>query len=393
MTGACSISSESIDIFEDMSHLAAHPVVSVAMITYNHEPYIRQALDGVLMQEVRFSYELVIGEDKSTDRTREIVLEYQRRHPDKIRLRLARENIYSKGVNPYFSVLAACRGQYIAFLEGDDYWTDPRKLQKQVNFLEANAEYVMCFHNAEVVNYHLSKVESFICPGAMGTFEFTTSDVLRRGWFYPTASLVFRNVGNMNVPEWVLSSSSGDIALVLWLSLHGKIKMLADVMSVYRRHPAGISLAADHQGYKKLANILFLFESFNRDTNRKYDADVLAGIIHELHEQVPFGWRDAVDNKLVNRSVNYAVKELLNTDSLPEKRALCRELYERDPFFADIVLREYYRHVCWQVPDQKILQALILIITHLPSYCFSKCFVGATLGGARAYLLRHSAWR
>ena len=108
-----------VDKVEDWSRLPVEPLVSVYMITYNHEKFIAQALDGILMQEVDFPYEIVIGEDKSTDRTRAVVCEYQRRHPDKIRLHLSRENLFRQklaGLGP----LAACRGKYIAMCEGDD---------------------------------------------------------------------------------------------------------------------------------------------------------------------------------------------------------------------------------------------------------------------------------
>lgn len=112
------------------------PLVSVWMITYNHEKFIAQAIDSVIMQKTNFDYEIVIGEDCSTDRTREIVLEYKAKHPDKFKLLLQEKNV---GMMQNFIVtLKTCNGKYIALLEGDDYWTDPLKLQKQVDFLQAN---------------------------------------------------------------------------------------------------------------------------------------------------------------------------------------------------------------------------------------------------------------
>ena len=129
-----------VDKVEDWSNLPLEPLVSVKTMTYNHEPYIQKAVDSILMQEVDFPYEIVIGEDRSTDRTREIVCNYQRRHPDRIRLRLARENLHSQGLRPGTGGSKACRGKYIAFLEGDDYWTDRHKLQKEVDWLEARSD-------------------------------------------------------------------------------------------------------------------------------------------------------------------------------------------------------------------------------------------------------------
>lgn len=122
----------------DPAVLSKTPLVSVKMITYNHEPYIAQAIEGVLEQETDFPFELVIGEDCSTDRTREIVLEYQKKHPDIIRVITSDKNV---GVNKNSKrVYKVCRGKYIAFCEGDDYWHHPQKLQKQVDYLEAHPE-------------------------------------------------------------------------------------------------------------------------------------------------------------------------------------------------------------------------------------------------------------
>lgn len=121
--------------------LSKNPLVSVKMITYNHEPYIAQAIEGVIMQETDFPIELIIGEDCSTDRTREIVLDYQKKHPDIIRVITSEKNVGMQKNS--FRTNKACRGKYIAICEGDDYWIDPLKLRKQVDFLEANSDYGM----------------------------------------------------------------------------------------------------------------------------------------------------------------------------------------------------------------------------------------------------------
>jgi glycosyltransferase involved in cell wall biosynthesis len=119
----------------------ASPIkVSVAMITYNHERYIAKALDNVLSQSTNFDYEVIIGEDFSTDNTRSIIIDYQKRYPDKFQLLLNDKNI---GMHKNTAqVLRACRGQYVALLEGDDYWTSTHKLQLQVDFLDRHPECV-----------------------------------------------------------------------------------------------------------------------------------------------------------------------------------------------------------------------------------------------------------
>ena len=139
----------------DPEKLCKNPVVSVHMITYNHEPYIRQAIEGVMMQKTDFEFELVIGEDASTDKTREICFEYQKKYPDKIRVLWWHENLYR---NPHPAGgngarnSARCRGEYIAFCEGDDYWTDSNKLQKQVDIMRAKPTVGLVFGNARILH-------------------------------------------------------------------------------------------------------------------------------------------------------------------------------------------------------------------------------------------------
>ena len=123
----------------DKTLLTDNPLVSVLITTYNHEPYIDQAIEGVLFQETDFSIELVIGEDCSTDRTREIVMEFQKKHPEIIRLIISDKNVGARKNSR--RTLQACRGKYIAFCEGDDYWHDPNKLQIQYNYLEKHPEF------------------------------------------------------------------------------------------------------------------------------------------------------------------------------------------------------------------------------------------------------------
>jgi len=117
------------------------PLVSVWMITYNHEKYIAQAIDSILTQKTNIDYEIVIGDDYSTDRTREIVLEYKSKHPEKIKLLLQKKNVGL--MQNFIDTLKACTSKYIALLEGDDYWTDPKKLQKQIDYMSANPQCVM----------------------------------------------------------------------------------------------------------------------------------------------------------------------------------------------------------------------------------------------------------
>ena len=236
-----------VDTVEDMGRLPEQPLVSVWMITYNHEKFIAQALDGILMQEVDFPYEIVLGEDYSTDRTREIVCDYQRRHPDKIRLRLSRENLWSHKLKNSIGVLSACRGKYIALCEGDDYWTDPKKLQKQVDILEAHPECSACFTNAAVENENGDEQPSVYLgsgrPESLGLRprrDYLSQIDLIWAWCVPTCTMVMRHEHVKVLPGWLSQIPAGDWGLGMILSERGPFKYLDINTATYRRHQGGV---------------------------------------------------------------------------------------------------------------------------------------------------------
>ena len=141
------------------------PTVSICCITYNHAPYIRSALDGFLMQETDFAYEILIHDDASTDGTADIIREYTARYPDIIKPILREENQYSKGIsNISIFNFPRARGEFIAMCEGDDYWTDPHKLRKQVDFLRAHPDCSLCFHSSKIISVDGSMAEGMMRP-------------------------------------------------------------------------------------------------------------------------------------------------------------------------------------------------------------------------------------
>lgn len=204
------------------------------MLAYNHERYIAQALDSALMQQVHFDYEILIGEDCSTDNTRDILIRYQQEYPDKIRLLLPDKNVGMH--NNFIQTFKACRGNYIALLEGDDFWTSPDKLQKQVDFLDAHADYTICFHNALYL-YQDGSTKSFLSPESRKNI-FTLEDVLYRNWM-STASIMFRQGFIYEFPDWIYDVNFIDWILQIILAQHGKIGYIDDIMNVYRIHSEG----------------------------------------------------------------------------------------------------------------------------------------------------------
>jgi glycosyltransferase involved in cell wall biosynthesis len=214
------------------------PLVSIWITAYNHVDYIRQALDSVLMQKTGFDYEIVLGEDCSTDGTRDIVLQYKEKYPDKFRLFLPEQNL---GMLPMFrETYALLTGKYIAWLDGDDFWTDPDKLQKQVDFLESHPDYVMCFHKATDVNQILNTEKESLDPDNMLPGATLTSEqFLHIRNPVRSSSVLHRNVLERTLPEAFYSIPYSDWAFYFLLLKHGKAKYMDDNMSVYRIHGGG----------------------------------------------------------------------------------------------------------------------------------------------------------
>lgn len=214
------------------------PLVSVCCITYNHEPYIRDAIEGFLLQKTAFPIEIIIHDDASTDKTAEIIKSYANKYPDLIFPIYQTENQYSKGIRRIAVIFTfpKVRGKYIALCEGDDYWTDPFKLQKQVDFMEENPDCSVCFHAAEQIYGDRDLKNNVKRPKRIprnGKYSMRHA-ILGGGSFMPTASMVLRTKICHNFPAWVFRSPVGDIPLMLVLAEQGKIGYIKDVMSVYR---------------------------------------------------------------------------------------------------------------------------------------------------------------
>lgn len=237
-----------------------NPLVSISVITYNHEHFIRETLDNILAQKTTFSYEVILGEDCSTDNTRAICIEYKNKFPDIIRLRLPETNMGS--MNNWLENLSNCKGKYIALCEGDDYWTDEYKLQKLIDFLESHPDYVMCGHA------HKTTFDNKTFQEHYGSKEeYTIEDILSDSWSIMTASIVYRN-HSFKFPTWFKTIKNGDMGLQMLLATKGKIHFINEIMSVYRIHPGGIS--ATLKPLSQACWLTYLLFLFNRETNKTY---------------------------------------------------------------------------------------------------------------------------
>ena len=233
------------------------PLVSICCLTFNHVSYVLQALDGFLMQKTSFDYEIIIHDDASTDGTQEIIKAYQENYPEIIKPILQSENQYSKGIKPIFKyVFPRAQGKYIAMCEGDDYWTDPLKLQKQVDFLERNLDCSFCFTRATKVFVNQDKPDQ-VYPHELKKTIYSPKEYLD---FTTTAtcSLVFRNLKlteGINFP--VLEHSQGDFILYCHLLHYGNAGALNDVTCTYNKHEGGVSFnnSTKHNLFRRIKEL------------------------------------------------------------------------------------------------------------------------------------------
>lgn len=211
------------------------PHVSIRCITYNHAQYIAQAIESFLEQKTTFPFEIIVHDDASTDGTDEIIREYEKRFPKIIKPIYERENLYSKQDGSFQRIInSTCKGDYIALCEGDDYWCDCGKLQKQVDFLDSHPEYSACTHNT-ILKILDKNREEVMFPQMDEIFLLKDYE---KG--YHTSSIVCKRHLLLNWPDFmVLSPVPGDVKMDILFKIAGPVYRFADVMSVYRFGVAG----------------------------------------------------------------------------------------------------------------------------------------------------------
>ena len=236
-------------------------VVSISCITYNHAPYIRQCLDGFMMQKTNFAFEVLIHDDASTDGTTEIIKEYEAKYPEIIKPLYEEENQWVKGRrgSAVFNYPRA-KGKYIALCEGDDYWTDPLKLQKQVDFLEANPKYGICYTKTRTY------IQSSNNYGKIFGGPYTDLENMLNVNSIPTLTvvarkdLIFRYIEEINpkARNWAM----GDYPMWLWFAHESKIKFVNEVTGVYRILQNSASHNMDFREKEKFVHSVFSIKQF-----------------------------------------------------------------------------------------------------------------------------------
>ncbi|WP_452225903.1 glycosyltransferase [Lacinutrix cladophorae] len=251
----------------------AKALVSICMITYGHEKFIQQTIESVLMQQTSFDFEVIITNDCSPDATDTVVENLIKNH-EKGNLITYYSHSKNKGMYANFMfVLDACKAKYIALCEGDDYWVDPLKLQKQVDFLEANPDYEVCFTNIKIVD-NLSQVtkEALFKPSLTDVFTINNLP----NWA-PTLTRVFKNRDFSSLP----SAPGLDSVMLLWQSRFGKIKLINEVTAAYRLHEGGVYSAKSDAAKKAhaLQTQIISLQLIPQDLFSKYYGKIFKSLI------------------------------------------------------------------------------------------------------------------
>lgn len=252
-------------------------LVSIVCNTYNHEDYISDAIESFLMQKTNFKYEILIHDDASTDKTAEIIKEYEKKHPNIIKPIYQKENQHSKGVKFGKINRDRANGKYYALCEGDDYWTDPYKLQKQVDYLEKNPDCSVCVHAALMIDSESGKTIKKIRP-SLQSREFSIEEVIDGGGgLFATNSMVYKRYMGSIRPDFYYKNktSFSDYQLMILLALLGKVYFIDEDMSVYRYNVPGSWSSRTFSDTKKeskhIKDIIDMLDNVNEDTGYKYD--------------------------------------------------------------------------------------------------------------------------
>lgn len=254
--------------------------VSISCITYNHEKYIEQAIQSFLMQKTNFKYEILIHDDASTDSTTKIIRSYHKKYPDIIKPILQEENQLSKRLEnlEYKYNFTRVKGKYIALCEGDDYWTDPYKLQKQVDYMEANPKCTLCTHSVNIVDaqneQNLGIIRPYQSNGQINAEKF----ILGGGMFIGTNSILFPKKEIKEMPQWYFDAPVGDYPLQVFLASKGYAYYIDEIMSSYRANVNGswsnrvyYSLDGRVNHYSKISDML---DGINEYTKYKYNKEI-----------------------------------------------------------------------------------------------------------------------
>ncbi len=243
-------------------------MVDVMMPVYNHERYIAQAIESIATQKTNFRFRLFVADDCSKDNSRSIITKYAGLYPDIVKPVFHEKNLGASANGKYLNSLA--KSKYVAICEGDDYWIDPYKLQKQVDFLEANPDYTICFTDVEILNERGVFADEYFQRKDGDTY--TIEDfILSVQNIIPTPTIVFRNLLPNPMPDFYLDTIGADRLIQICIAHHGKAKHLKEKTAMYRDHSQGLTKSKELEE-RGLKAKMSLYKNLNKYFDYKYDA-------------------------------------------------------------------------------------------------------------------------
>lgn len=284
-------------------------MVSICCITYNHEKYISEAIESFLTQKTAFKFEILMHDDASTDNTTQIVEEYQKKCPDIIKPIYQKENQYSKGVKTFTTLFSRAKGKYIALCEGDDYWTDKLKLQKQVDYMTQHTECSLCIHATKVVTIN-KKIKSLVRAN-IGNTILKVEDILNyRGTMFHTSSMLLQTKYALNLPNYYKNAPVGDAPLKMHLATKGSIYYIDDFMSAWRTNVPGSWTSKVMHDKQKASD----------------HCDRMCKMLDEINEHSKYQY----DSSINFRKKHYEFSKLLINDNYKEMKSIkCKVIYDR----------------------------------------------------------------
>lgn len=309
------------------------PTVSVLSITYNHGPYIEQMLKSVLAQKTDFKIELIIHDDASTDDTAAIIRKYETKYPDIIKPIYETENQYSKGPYDFINnMFKQAKGKYLAFCEGDDFWIEQNKLQAQVDFMEDNTNYALCFHPVRVF-FENNEEPPQISPDVDDDYSYTTTDLLRGNVIY-TNSVMYRAQKYDALPNNVMPQ---DWYLHLYHASFGPIGFLNKPMAAHRRHPGGV-------WWESYTNVDMLWKKFGLSYLRLYKE-----LLKIDTYQASVEYHGIIDESIIS------MFNTLRRLDREQGTHLLKEAYEEFPEFAEVFAHHDYKTIVAQQTEAQTL--------------------------------------
>lgn len=330
--------------------MISKPLVTICTVTFNHENYIEKMLQSILEQKTNFDYELLIHDDASTDKTADIIKNYTIKYPNIIKPIFQKENQFSQGIRPNIEYnIPRAEGKYLAFCDGDDYWCDPFKLQKQVDFLEINLKFSGCTHNTRILRGTVgNQLEEEVVINSPQKDVYAVGDFTKGEVYFHTSAFLFRfNENQKNYILNLLKQIRGDWFRSILFASFGPIKYIDEVMSVYRIHDKGVwsELSSQEQLMKNLDAILRISKVFDY----KYENDFLETFIRVLAKEFDKMQKKDIENLLKTLNVEIMIKMVIKLfESLNEKN---QDLLKKEKY-----IQEKHEIIKWYENVVKELQ-------------------------------------